>query len=241
MSRACEYFHTRLILEDFEDIKNSGQAIFAVEPHDILPLSIFAFNDKLNGIPGHKCLGCITSFCFNIPFMRHLYTWVNSTSVDKKNFISLIESGISPVMCPGGVQEVTLMESDKECVLYLNSRFGFIKLALQYGIPIVPAFTFGQRKSYTSWVPKNKFIINIGRKIGFMPLLFFGLWGLPFAPALPVDYTVVVGTSIKLPKIADPSHSEVQKYHALYISKLSALYEANKAKYDMGDVSLRIV
>ena len=230
----------RLILEDADAVKNSGVALFAIEPHDILPVSIFVFNDCLKGIPNHKCLGCVASFCFNMPFMKHIYTWVNATPADKQNLIKMITSGISPVLCPGGVQEVTLMESDKECVLYLKSRFGFIKLALQYGIPIFPVFAFGLRKSYISWVPKNKLLVNIGRKVGFMPLFFFGVWCLPFAPPYPVDYTVVVGSPITIPKIADPSNGEVQKYHTLYIEKLTELFESRKVEYDMGDVTLRI-
>jgi hypothetical protein len=75
MKKALEYFQLRMILEDPEAIEKCGVSIFAMEPHNVLPLSIFSFNDCLNGIPGHKCLGCITSLCFSIPLMKHVYTW----------------------------------------------------------------------------------------------------------------------------------------------------------------------
>ena len=31
-----------------------GPAIFAMEPHDVLPLSIFSFNDCLGAVKNHK-------------------------------------------------------------------------------------------------------------------------------------------------------------------------------------------
>ena len=48
--------------------------------------------------------------------------------------IRMIKEGISPVICPGGVQEASLITNPKECVLYLTKRLGFVKLAMQQGI-----------------------------------------------------------------------------------------------------------
>ena len=217
-----------------------GPAIFAIEPHDILPLSIFAYNDCLGGLNGHNCVGCVTSVCFYVPIMKHIYSWVNARSADKKNMVSMIKSGLSPVLCPGGVQEVSLMKSENECVLYLNSRFGFIKLALQQGVPVIPCFCFGLRKTFRYWIPKGSFFTRIGRFVGVLPMIFFGVWNIPFSPGKPVDYTNLVGTPIVLPKIENPSDEDIRKYHALFIKEISSLYEDNKKDFDMGDVVLRI-
>lgn len=102
MRRAAEYFQYKMILEDKDAIEQSGPAIFTLEPHDVLPLSIFAFNDYLKGFEGHNCLGCLTSACFKVPLMRHVYTWVNAYSVDKKSLTKALDKGFSPVLCPGG-------------------------------------------------------------------------------------------------------------------------------------------
>lgn len=217
-----------------------GPSIFAIEPHDILPLSIFAFNDCLKGLKNHKCLGCVTSICFYIPIMKHIYSWVNAVSADRNNLKRMLRKGISPVLCPGGVQEVTLMKDENECILYLNSRYGFIKLALQEGCPIIPCFCFGLRKTYQYWIPKNKVFISIGRYFGVLPMLFFGVWNIPFSPAKPVDYTNVIGSPIILPKIENPTEDEIQKYHKIFINEITTLYEDNKNFYDMGHVTLRI-
>ena len=217
-----------------------GPAIFAIEPHDILPLSIFAFNDCLGGLKNHKCLGCVTSLCFYIPIIRHIYTWVNAVSADRLNLKKMLRKGISPVLCPGGLQEVTLMKNENECVLYLNSRFGFIKLALEEGCPIIPCFCFGLRKTFKYWIPKNKILINIGRSLGVLPMIFFGVWNIPFSPAKPVDYTNIIGSPLILPKIENPSIEEIQKYHQIFIREITKLYEENKAFHGMENVTLRI-
>ena len=241
MKKASEYFHVKVIVEDVEKIKTMGPAVFALEPHDVLPLSIFAFNDCLNGLPGQKCLGCITGACFNVPLMRHMYTWVNATDVGKKNVLKLISNGISPVICPGGVQEVTLMSSKDECVLYLKERKGFVKLAIQHGLPLVPAFTFGLKDSFDYWVPKGKFWTKLARQIGFLPMAFFGVFSLPLGPAKPVQYTVIAGSPIIVGAAnPDPTIEEINKFHSMYIEELVALYERHKGAHGMDDIVLRI-
>ena len=194
----------------------------------------------MGGLKGHQCLGCVTSICFYIPIMKHIYTWVRAKSADKKNLIEMLQKGCSPVLCPGGVQEVTLMKNENECVLYLNNRLGFIKLALQQGVPVIPCFCFGLRKTFNFWIPKNKVLTDIGRYFGVLPMVFFGVWNLPFSPGKPVDYINLIGSPIKIPKIENPSEEEVEKYHDLFIKAISKLYEEHKNEYGMGQVTLRI-
>lgn len=238
--KSVEYFHVKVVLLNEEAVRTSGPAIVAMEPHDILPLSICGFSNCFQGLPGHRCVACVTSFCFRLPIMKHIYTWVNATAVDKPNLIRFLNLGVSPVICPGGVQEVTLMENDHECVLFLKSRLGFVKLAMQQGVPIIPVFSFGLAGTFDCWLPRAQWMKDFGRKIGFLPLVFFGLWGLPYSPGKPVDYTLVVGEPIRLPHLADPTVEEVRRYHALYVRALEEIFHTHKGQYGMGDVQLRI-
>jgi hypothetical protein len=141
--------------------------------------------------------------------MRHIWSWVCAESVDRHNVTDLLKSGVSVCLCPGGVREVIFMaqqqqkkykkglgvtvkgigkavsliieeEEEEECVLFLRSRKGFVRLALQYGCPLVPMFTFGQREVLVPWFCNNSLINLIGHKCGYVAMVYFGVWNLPF-------------------------------------------------------------
>jgi 2-acylglycerol O-acyltransferase 2 len=113
-------------------------------------------------------------------------------------------------------------------------------LALQHGVPILPAFTFGLRNSFDFWIPRSKLAKTIARKIGFLPMLFFGMFGIPFAPSKPCSYTTVVGKPIIVPKIDEPTEEDLLKYHAIFLEEITRIYELYKKENGMGHVTLRI-
>ena len=50
---------------------------------------------------------------------------------------------------PGGFNEAALLKQNEDLV-YIKSRKGFIKYALQNGYSIMPAYTFGECSTYTT-------------------------------------------------------------------------------------------
>ena len=59
--------------------------------------------------------------------------------------------GTAAVLVVGGAREVIYVH-EKEIQLILNSRKGFIKLALKHGRNLVPTFSFGENYVYDQWV-----------------------------------------------------------------------------------------
>lgn len=157
----------------------------------------------------------------------------------------MLQNHMSPGICPGGVQEVMYMTSDDEVVLYLKKRLGIIKLAMKYGVPIIPTFTFNQRKVFSYWIPRNQTVLQFGRKIGFVPMVFFGLFNIPFGLPKPCPLTVVVGNPIIIPKIAedelDNNMELMLKIQTELISSMTDLFEVHKERFGMGAVTLKIV
>lgn len=239
--QAKEYFSLRVFCEDAAALNASKQVIFSIEPHDVLPISMCTFHDYLGYFPGLKgTLACLTSMCFVVPLMRQMYTWTSATTVDKKNIQSIMKKGYSPVICPGGMQEVFLMETPDECVLFLKNRGGIVKLALQSGVPIVPSFAFGQRGAYRFWIPRSTFLKTIGRKIGFLPMIFFGLANLPLSQPSPCPLSVVVGAPIPVEKDENPSAEKIQKVLDELLAAYTRIFEQNKDRFGMSYVTLRI-
>lgn len=241
MKNCADYFHMKVIVEDLEALSASSPVIFATEPHDILPLSMVSFGDALKAMGTQKCIGCVSSACFSVPLMRHVWTWCAASSASRRAIVSLLNQGLSPVICPGGAREVAYLSKKKECVLFLNERLGFIKLAYRSGTPIVPVFSFGLRKQFDYWPVKNKLIQQIGRHFGFLPILFFGQFGTIFGPGKPCDLVNVVGKPILVPKKSDPTEAELRAVSKKYIDATREIFEKYKSEYGMSEYELRIL
>lgn len=242
MIKAAEYFHLRVFVEDLAALQDSSPALFALEPHGVLPLGMGAFYPGYTGFTGHRVMSFITSVCFKLPLMRHIYTWMAAGAIEKKNLQRFMNLKYSPVICPGGVQEcIHLDQSISECVLYLRKRKGFVKLALKYAYPIIPVFNFGLHNTYRFFVPKSAWLSRIGRKIGALPMVFSGVFGIPFGPPKWCDLVNVIGKPIILPHIADPTEEDVNKYHDLFLQEMERLFETYKADFGMEDFALKII
>ena len=250
LKRAESYFSLKTVVEDAEELAALPElgraAICAFEPHDVLPYTIFSFNNGLGRVPGFlgrtECL--MTSAVFCVPFLRQIYSWTGGAPVDRKTFRRKLERKESFVFCPGGVQEVTLMDpnNSEELVLYLQNRKGFIKQALATGSPIVPAFAFNTDGSYLYWIPRGNLVNKIARSIGFLPVFFAGRFGLPFGIPFPQDIHVVIGRPIYVPKEGDAIKPEsIEKYHALFLHAMEGLFERHKDEAGYGHRKLKIL
>lgn len=68
----------------------------------------------------------------------------------RDSITQILKSGKSVVLVPGGVREIHFVKKGKE-VVFLKQRFGFVKLAIQTGSPLLPVFAFGQTAAYTPY------------------------------------------------------------------------------------------
>jgi len=246
---AAAYFRVRVIIEDAEALKLAKPAFFVLEPHDVLPLSIISFSDATESMTkvGHSCMGCITSVCFSVPFMRHFYSWAKAVPATPAVINGMLKNGISPCLCPGGVREVGLITNrNEEINVFVRERKGFIRIAMSHGVPIVPVFAFGLRDAYQFWMLKNSVVQWIGRKIGFQPMVFTGVAGLPFAPGKSnCSFVNVIGKPIPCPKKPldqiGKSDKDVDAVHDKYVKALQELYDAHKKDYGYDNVKLNIL
>ena len=245
MLKAEQYFGLKTIIEDEEGLlKYSGKAIiYAFSPHDMLPFGVFAFNPILNRVPGGSTMHCLmTSAIFNIPFLKHVYTWVKAKPVDKKTFMGRLHKNKSFTFCPGGVQEVILLDPQKpdDLVLFLQNRKGFIKLALLTGSPIVPVFGFHLDGTFGYWFPRGALVEKFSRMIGFLPMIYWGRFFIPFGIPHPKKLTIAIGSPIDVPKIDEVTNEKVEEYHQLFVDELVKLFERHKHTEGYGNKRLKI-
>lgn len=99
---------------------------------------------------GFLNIPCMHIQAFSAPIVRHLWWWLGVRPVSRKIITSILSSGKSCALIPGGVREIQYLEKGKE-VVYLTKRHGFVRLAIQQGAPIIPVFAFGQTATYNYW------------------------------------------------------------------------------------------
>ncbi|GMI40111.1 hypothetical protein TeGR_g4593 [Tetraparma gracilis] len=233
MLAACYYFGLKIIRSGAPmpaNPKGHG-AIVAMEPHDILPYAIFAFakDDLFPEFP--PGVGLMTSAVFSLPWVRQIYSYCLAGSIDKKNFARNLKEGNLCVMIPGGVQEVALQQKQPpgSIALYLNKRKGFVKLALQHGSTIIPSFTFNYDGSFRTWIPEDT--LGLNKKLGFLPMLYFGRGGIPLGiPNPPNRITVTVGEPISVPLIEEPTQEDIDRVHKQFVEGMVKTFEDNKVK-----------
>jgi 1-acyl-sn-glycerol-3-phosphate acyltransferase len=239
VKNSCSYFSFKIEFEDIEAVEKAGPSLFIVEPHSVFPMTLFW--GTLDVLPCHKMLCCASSSIFLIPMAKHILTWAGAVSADKKTMIKYLREGFSLNICPGGVQEVRYLANKGECVMFLKTRTGIIRLALEQGVKLVPSVSFGLHKAYDYYVFDSNFTNLLARKFGFFPMVFFGLFGIPFGQAKPCPLTVVVGKPITVPHIAVPTADDIKKYQDIFLQAMKDLYESNKTENGMGDIALRII
>jgi len=100
-------------------------------------------------------------------------------------------------------------------------RKGFIKLALQTGTPIIPLYMFGNTTVLTPlrWKP----LMNLSRTLQASITYVWGSCGLPIPRKKTLCY--VRGLVLDMPKIAEPTQEDIDKYHQLYIDEVKRIYE----------------
>ena len=185
---------------------------------------------------------------FWVPFYRELISGGGCCAATKRGMEALLgkPGGIASVLVVGGAPES--LNSDKDKIkLIINRRKGFIKLALRFGVDLVPTFTFGEAFIYGQIPnPEGSLVRKVQdylqHIVGFAPVMFFGRgifqYNFGIVPHRK-PLTVVVGAPIPVEKVPNPSVEEIAVLHAKYVAELEALYNKYNPLY--GDSNVQLV
>ena len=219
-----------------EELDSKQQYIFAVHPHGILPFggfsSIVARDSKtylfsrLFGSERQVRL-LAASFCFLLPVYRELLLWAGFIDAGRVSCNRAIRAGHSLAICPGGASEA-LYVNETHDVLLLSERRGFIKMAIENGIHIVPVFSFNENSEYSCIQSHHSSMLNrpLIRSLRKQIQCMFG-WSVPLVTHIlpaPVNVTVVFGRAVSFSKITNPTASFVDESMLKYKQALTDLY-----------------
>jgi len=220
----------------------SQQYFFAVHPHGCMSefrmLMDGQFLDQLPGLEGKQVCWLAASILFRLPICRELCLWSGCCDAGRATAEKMLKAGLSVGVIPGGEHEQMLTTYGKE-IIYIKKRLGFVKLALRFGVPLVPCYVFGVSDSYHT----SEFLIDLRmalvKSLGIAIPFCWGAFGLPLAPfQTPVN--IVMGQPIPVEKVAEPTNEQVVAAHAQYVEALQKVFDENKARFGYGERSLQL-
>ena len=193
---SIHYFSTRIY-----DVKHlpadSPALIVGNHSAGLMPLdALFAMNEIRDTYGEDKRVySLVHDFAYMAPRVARVARRVGVLRAKKENALAALSSGGHVLVYPGGDQDAFRTFAERKKIV-LAGRKGFIRTALEAGVPIVPLVSVGLHESFFV-VSKGE---NIAQKLGLkkllrtdvMPLSFSFPWGLvpAFFPFLPLPTAI---------------------------------------------------
>lgn len=226
-------FRHQLHLEESLDV--SQRYMFAIHPHGVLALSALLFmapQAQLHSRLRQLLIRPVAaSVVFYVPLLRELMMVTGARDASKACVKQLIKSGHSVALFPGGIWEQVSSDNTQEQA-FVQRGLGFIRMAIQHGLPIVPVYQFGENQLFKTtplllplrlWVAKH---LRIGLPLTKSPLLQHQ------------EVTHVFGQQVDVgPPDPEPSQERVERVYTKYSEELHRLFDKHKDEFLPPDVA----
>ena len=240
------FFRLQLVVHESlkaAEAKEGAQFIFAVFPHG----SNCDFRIVMDGelpeiMPNvhYNIRALAATVLFRIPFVRELALWTGCVDASRPVAEKLLKRGRSLLVLPGGQAEQIRTVYGQENI-FLQSRKGFVKLAMKHGVPLVPVYAFGASDYYHTSNAMHDFRFWLVKTLGISIPLAWGKYGSLICP-LPVETTIVFGRPLNfvMKNPGSPTPEELDVAHGEFCRTINKLFDEHKTYLGYGDRSLTI-
>jgi hypothetical protein len=115
--------------------------MYAFHPHAVLAFGILVHANPCPQTRKNNRLENAVVLCSRmmliVPLLGLFLRAMGAETVDPANLKRLMREGRDIALLPGGFEEATLT-TPKELRVYINSRKGFMKYAMEFGYQVVP-------------------------------------------------------------------------------------------------------
>jgi hypothetical protein len=230
-----EYFDYEEILEDVpvnvhKEILRGANYLYVLQPHGVF--AFCAYCAALNMPPEFNgpwdFPGAVANALLYIPIIKHISSIRYWVSVSKSSMASILRRPGAPgcvCLFVGGIAEMFLARDDMEHV-FLKARKGFIKLALQLGVDVIPVYMFGNTHALSAL--QSSLLSKLSRTLHFSIGYAWGRWYLPIPR--PTKMMWVRGQPLGMPKVEYPTQAEIDYWHEKYCNEVQRLFDAYKER-----------
>lgn len=210
-----KYFRYEIV--DIGNLPRQGGALLA-NNHGLIPFDVILLAKRLIGM-GRPPRSLAEHATWKLPVIREVLLNMGIVDGNPRNAMRLLRDEELVIVFPGGARE-GMKPSSESYKMYWENHYGFVKIAIAAGVPIVPCFSAGIDHCYHVFA--NAY--EIGKKyLGrYVPLpLFIGLGVMPF----PVKIKHHIGKPIvhDLPRTAYRDPKAVRRLHARVVVAMKKL------------------
>jgi len=216
-----EYFNFKVICTG--NLNPSRQYLFAEFPHAVFPMGFWLSATSFKDLNIRPSILAVASVLFRIPLIRCFCFWGGCVPAVRKRLTDILAKGESVAILPGGIAEIFVQSRDAEYI-FLRERKGFVRMAIEMGVDIVPVYHLGNTSLFD--YSKNNFLSKWSRKLQISLVVFWGRFFLPLPYRKPV--VMVIGEPITVKKNSNPSADEIDEIHSKVIEALGKLFQDNK-------------
>lgn len=141
---------TFLVQGNFSKETLQTPTLYLAHPHGLFSMAPFLhWAVQLTSWPtyGHKIHIAVHSIFFKLPIVKELMESFGAIEATEEEIRRVLQKGESVALLTGGVEELNKTESGKMKIV-LKKRKGFLRIARDLEIPIVPVLTFGENELF---------------------------------------------------------------------------------------------
>ncbi len=205
---------------DKSKFNHNKQAIYVWYPHSHFAIAPFALvaGNMADNIWKRPIAQCSAPPFFDIPAIRQIALAFGLVRSDYDNLKGTLKQGTSLLIIPGGAREVPLAEHGK--IKLVDGRKGFLRLAQEFGLPLIPIFAFGENEFFERPEKENSnFAQTIMKTVGggLQPPSTSSMLNWLNRPIDPVQ--VIIGQPFKVDSSDLESSTDAWKTHVNKIYK----------------------
>lgn len=199
-------------------------SLFGIHPHGVFSLGLSSNMNYGTG-PLSRMVGLSSRFMLACPIVGlQLRLW-GLEAVHGEHMKKLMGEGKNIGLLPGGFEEATIT-TGRELRVYIKSRKGFVKYAMENNYTIYPVLVLREHQAFWTFDHLKRFRLALNR-LKMPSVWYFHPKTLLIYP-FDMDLISIVGKGIHYPHYAAgqiPTQAEIDAVHGRYMQEMQRVYQ----------------